>query len=142
MPAGLLCTASEQAGAARRRGIARRVHHHVFGLVASALRPELDLLVAAEVKHRLPGVLQAVGPFARHAVRRIPPAELIDETPAPFPLVGQHQILHVEAAFAVLRMLFDVQEVRAVGSQHRLDVACDLAEPRHVLIGRDGLEAA
>ena len=120
---GLLGTTTRAGPAARRRGIARCVHHHVFGLVASALRPELDFLVAAEVKRRLPSVLQAVGPLARHAVRGVPPAELIDEAPAPLPLVGQHQILHVEAAFAILRMLFDVQEVRAVGSQHRLDVA-------------------
>ena len=45
------------------RRIGRRVHNNVFGLVAGRLRPELDLLVAADMKYRLQAFFRRLGHF-------------------------------------------------------------------------------
>ena len=105
------------------------------------LGPELDLLLAAEMKNRLEGVLEPVPPAARHAVVGLAPAEFIDEPPAPLPLVGDDEVLHVQVPLAIGRMLLDVEQVGAIRRQDRLDVGGDIAKPPGVILRRDRLEA-
>ena len=123
-------------------GLFGRVIEAILRGVADRLGPELDLLLAAEVEHRLPGILEAVSPSARHAVVGLAPAELIHESPAPLPPVRDDQILHVQVALAVVGVLFDVQEVGAVRRQNRRDIRGDIPEPVGVLLRRHRLEAA
>jgi len=108
--------------------------------MANGLRPELDLSLPAEVEHWLPGILEAVVPTARHAVVGLAPAQLIDKAPAPLPLVGDDEVLHIQAPFAVLGVLLEVEEERAVGRQDRLEVGRHVAEPAAVLLWADRLE--
>ena len=110
--------------------------------MAHGLRPKLNLLLAAEVKHRFPSVLESVSPAARHAVIGLAPAERVHESPAPLPPVRDDEIHHVQVAFPVVGVLFDVEEVGAIGRQNRFDSSRDRAEPRDVLIRTNRLEAA
>ena len=108
--------------------------------MADGFGPELDALRPGEMEDWLPRVLKPIRPTAGNTVGRVAPAELIDEAPAPLPLVRDDQILDVEAALAIFGMLFDLQEVGAVRAQDRLDVRGHLAEPGWVIRWRDGLK--
>src|ERR1022692_4100338 len=103
---------------------------------------KLDLWLAAEVVDALPRVLEAIRPAAGNPFVRLSPAELIDESPTPLPLVGDHQVHHVQASFALVSVRLDVQEVRSIGREDRRDVVGSPAEPPGVLFRRHWCEAA
>ncbi len=76
-------------------------------------------------------------PTARNAVVGFAPTELIDEAPAPLPLMRQHKVLHIESALTVFGMFFDIQEVGAVGREDSLNVLRYITKPRDVFFRRD-----
>lgn len=86
-------------------------------------------MLPAEVEHGLPGILKSVPPSARPAVIGLAPAELIDESPAPLPLVRDDEVRHIQIALPVVDVFLDVKEVGAIGCQDRLDSGRDRAEP-------------
>jgi hypothetical protein len=71
--------------------------------------PELDLGLATEVEDRLPSVLEPVSPSSWYAIVGLAPAELVHEPPSPQAPVREHEILHVQASFAIAGVLLDVR---------------------------------
>ena len=110
-------TTPQQAATGRSLWIARRVDDYILGFMTYRFGAKLDLVSSCEVKDRLPCVLEAIGPAARNAVRRIAPAELVYEPPAPLAHMRQRQLLHVQASLTFIGVFLDVQEVGPVRCQ-------------------------
>src|SRR5450759_3448483 len=90
------CAGAEQTTAGCGLRIIRRVIEAVLRDVADRRWAKLDAsLRRREVKQRFPGVLEAIPPPARYAVIRLPPAQFVDEPPAPLAHVRDQQVLHV-----------------------------------------------
>src|SRR4051812_7783625 len=87
---------SQETATGPRFRIVGRIVEAVLRLVANRFRPKLNLLLPCEVKHRLPSVLEAVSPAARHTVVGLAPAEFVNKPPAPLPPVGDYEVLHVQ----------------------------------------------
>ena len=90
------CASTQQPATGGGLWIVRRVVEAVFGDVPDRLRAKLDpRLRCREVEHWLPGIFESVAPAARYSVVRFPPAQLVDEPPAPLPHVREHKIFHI-----------------------------------------------
>ena len=70
--------------------LGRRIIEYTVRLRTDSIRAKFDLSLAREMEDRFPRVLESIGPATRHAIRRVPPAQLVDEKPSPRALVREH----------------------------------------------------
>lgn len=88
-----------------------------------------------ELQTPLPGVPETIGPFAGVAISFVPD-ELFRPKPALFP-ERQDQLQHVDVAFSVFGLLFNVQNECSSRFKDAAKLRAALQKPRCVQVGLD-----